>query len=131
MMWNIVKLNGVLSLVLVGEPIPSGAEVIGQTVDENALTSPQIPVPQVVTRFQARAALAQTEVEIQGQVINLFSAITGFMNTLPEIDLRRRAWEDALSFERHSPTVASIALLFSLTDAQVDDLFRLAATIEA
>lgn len=126
-MWNIVRTDGVLSLVPVGEPIPGGGEVIGQTVDPDALTPPVAPVPVSVTRFQARAALAMTE---RGGV-NLFEAIESFMVSLPATDIRRRAWEDAQDFERDSPTVAAIALLFGMTDTEVGDLFRLADTIRA
>lgn len=126
-MWNIVRTDGVLSLIPVGDPIPTGGDVIGQTIDPDALTPPVAPVPVSVTRFQARAALAMTE---RGGV-NLFEAIESFMVSLPVTDIRRRAWEDAQDFERDSPTVGAIALLFSMTGAEVDDLFRLADTIRA
>lgn len=126
-MWNIVRTDGVLSLIPVGDPIPVGGDVIGQTIDPDALTPPETPVPASVTRFQARAALAMT---VRGGV-NLFEAIDGFMTTLPVTDVRRRAWDDAQDFERDSPTVAAISLLFSMTDTEVDDLFRLADTIRA
>lgn len=126
-MWNIVRISGDLTLVPVGDPAPEGGEVIGQTIDPNALTPPVAPVPVSVTRFQARAALAMTE---RGGV-NLFEAIEGFMRTLPATDVRRRAWEDAQDFERNSPTVAAIALMFGMSDSEVDYLFRLADTIKA
>lgn len=130
-MWHIVRWGGDLALIPVEEPIPDGAEVIGQTVDPEALSSPVPPVPYSVTRFQARAALALTTKEVGGQVVNLFDAIDDFMSALPRTDLRRRAWYDAQDFERDSPTAASIAALFGLTDEEVDDLFRLADTIKA
>jgi len=126
-MWNIVRINSDLTLIQVGDPIPAGGEVIGQTIDPDALTPPEQPVPVSVSRFQARAALAMTE---RGGV-NLFEAINGFMTALPLTDVRRRAWEDALEFERPSPTVAAIAAMFGMTDPEVDELFRLADTIKA
>lgn len=130
-MWNIVRIDGTLSLIPVGDPIPEGASVIGQTVDPDALTPPVAPVPDAVTRFQARAALALTTREIGGQVVNLFEAIDDFMAAQPRTDLRRRAWYDAQYFERNSPMVADIAAMFGLTEVEVDDLFRLADTIKA
>lgn len=126
-MWNIVRTDDVLSLVPVGDPIPAGGDVIGQTIDPDALTPPVAPVPVSVTRFQARSALALMERD----GINLFEAIDGFMLTLPATDLRRRAWEDAQVFERDSPTVAAIALVFGMTDGEIEGLFRLADTIKA
>lgn len=126
-MWHIVRQSGALALVADGDPIPEGAEVIGQTVDPDALAPQAAPVPASVSRFQARAALARTE---RGGV-NMFIAINGFMESLPVTDDRRRAWEDARDFERDSLTVAEIAGMFGMTDAEVDDLFRLADTIKA
>lgn len=43
----------------------------------------------------------------------------------------RRAWQLARDYRRLSPTVLEIAELLSLTDEQVDELFRHALTIEA
>lgn len=126
-MWHIVRLNGALALVADGDPIPEGAEVIGQTVDPDALAPQAVPVPASVSRFQARSALALTERD----GINLFEAIDGFMLTLPATDLRRRAWEDAQAFERSSLTLSEMSLAFGLSDADLDDLFRLADTIRA
>ena len=126
-MWNIVRTAGGLALYEEGSPIPDGSEVIGQTIDQNALAPQAVPVPASVSRFQARAALARTE---RGGV-NLFEAINGFMTSLPATDERRLAWEDARDFERDSLTVAEIAGMFGMTDAEVDDLFRLADTIKA
>lgn len=126
-MWNIVRINSDLTLIQVGDPIPAGGDVIGQTIDREALNPPVQPVPASVTRFQARSALALTERD----GINLFEAIDGFMLTLPATDLRRRAWEDAQDFERDSPTVAAIALVFGMTDGEIEGLFRLADTIKA
>lgn len=126
-MWNIVRINDGLTLVPVGEPIPADGDVIGQTIDPDALTPPVVPVPVSVTRFQARAALAMTVRD----GVNLFEAIENFMVSLPVTDVRRRAWEDAQAFERSSLTLSEMSLAFGLSDADLDDLFRLADTIRA
>lgn len=80
------------------------------------------PVPASVTRFQARAAL-----HLAGHL----SAVEAAMADPGMDPLARLAWQDALEFVRASPTVAGLAGALGLTDAQIDDLFRLAATITA
>lgn len=126
-MWNIIRINGDLTLISLGEPIPSGGVVIGQTIDPNALTPPVEPVPTSVTRFQARAALAMTV----RNGASLFVQIEAIMSSLEPTDIRRRAWEDALDFERDSITLTEMALALGLADNDLDDLFRLAKTIKA
>lgn len=78
------------------------------------------PVPQTVTRFQALAALSNA-----GLLANAQAAVTaaGGITLL--------AWENAQSFDRSSPTIASLATALSLTSAQVDALFIAAAQIQA
>ena len=79
-----------------------------------------VPVPESVSRFQARAALLQSDLlETAETAIQNGDAIT------------KLVWADAQEFRRASPTVAAIAGVLSLTDSEVDDLFRLAITIEA
>ncbi|MGP4843301.1 hypothetical protein ACTXGQ_04145 [Marinobacter sp. 1Y8] len=74
----------------------------------------------VVSRFQARAALLQAEL--------LAPAETAIEQAG---ELAQLVWADAQEFRRNSPTVAAIASELGLTDEQIDDLFRQAATIEA
>lgn len=74
----------------------------------------------VASRFQAKAALAQLELL---ELVEIY--IQGADQTA------RLAWQEALQFERLSPTLASVAQGLGLTDQQLDDLFALAATIRA
>lgn len=86
--------------------------------------APVVPpaIPQVVSRFQARAAL---------HLAGLLSQVEALM-TAPETDvLARLAWTDAIEFRRDSPTLITMAAALSLTDEQLDQLFTTAATIEA
>lgn len=83
---------------------------------------PEPTVPQVVTRFQARAALARD---------GLFLTVNAAMKALPEDDEHRLAWEDAQEFRRQSPTLLAMAATLGLTDTQLDELFTVAAGIEA
>lgn len=79
-------------------------------------------VPQVVTRFQARAAL---------HLAGLLTTVESLM-TDPQTDmLARLAWQDAQEFRRQSPTMLFMAATLGLTDAQLDALFTTAAGIEA
>ena len=98
-----------------GSPPPSEAEIAV------ALASPEVaPVPASVTRFQARAALLAA-----GLLDDVEATIAG-ADRFVQI-----AWADAASFERTSPTIAALAAALGLTDQQLGDLFRAAATISA
>ena len=80
------------------------------------------PVPHEVSRFQARAALLQA---------GLLDDIEAYMADPATDPFVRLAWQDAQVFKRNSPTVLSLQPLLGLTDGQLDDLFRFAATIVA
>lgn len=83
---------------------------------------PVAGVPQAVSRFQARAAL---------HLAGLLTAVEAHM-TDPGTDmLARLAWTDAQEFRRQSPTVLNMAVALGLTEQQLDDLFTVAAGIEA
>lgn len=88
---------------------------------EPAPVAPPV-VPQVASRFQARAAL---------HLAGLLPQVEALM-AAPETDmLARLAWTDAVEFRRDSPTLVAMAAALSLTDEQLDQLFTTAATIEA
>ena len=88
-------------------------------------------VPQQVTRYQARAALLQT---------NLLDYIDSHINSLPvdtpdpTVNLENRmikeAWINVLHFNRNSLMVKSIGTFIGLSESQIDDLFVFASTIE-
>ncbi len=80
------------------------------------------PVPQSVTRFQARAALLQA---------GLLDAVETLMADPATPALARLAWTDAQEFRRTSPTVQAMAGALGLSDAQIDALFTSAVGIEA
>lgn len=90
--------------------------------DEPPEDPPVAGVPQTVTRFQARAALARA---------GLFTIVNNAMKAFPEDDERRLAWEDAQDFRRTSPTMLGMAASLGLTDADLDALFVTAAGIDA
>lgn len=78
------------------------------------------PVPQSVTLFQGRAALIRT---------GHFGAVKAFAQA--EGGEVWEAFEYANHWYRHGAFVTQLAPQLGLTEADVDDLFRLAATIEA
>ena len=83
---------------------------------------PPTPIPQTVTRFQALAVLAAG---------GYLSTIRTYIATLGENDITRLAWESASEWERTSPTLAALATMLGLSDAQVDDLFIAASQVSA
>lgn len=79
-------------------------------------------IPAEVTRFQALAALMQA---------GLLEGIEAYMASDAADAFTKLAWKEAQVFKRPSPLIAAIGALFGLTDAQVDDLFIFAGSIEA
>lgn len=84
---------------------------------------PVVVVPQIVSRFQALAALSNA-----GMLTAAQNAVNASTNPLTSI-----AWNNAQEFQRNSPMVATIAAAMSppLTNAQLDNLFIAAAAITA
>ena len=78
------------------------------------------PVPASVSRFQARAAL-----HLAGLHDDAEAAIA------QANPLSRIAWEHANVYRRDSPTVISIGQQLGLSDADMDELFKTAASITA
>jgi len=74
----------------------------------------------VVSTFQAKAMLLQA---------GYWDDVAAFMADADPVT--RLAWETAREFRRLSPTILEIAEILEITDEQLDDLFRFAATIEA
>jgi hypothetical protein len=87
---------------------------------EGTFENPSAPVPQVVSRFQARAAL------LGAGLLNDIEAAISLADPIAQL-----AWTDALEFRRNSPTLLAICTGLNMTSEQLDDLFRIASTIEA
>ena len=103
--------------------LPGLVAITDAEADALRAPAPVVPgVPQSVTRFQARAALARA---------GLFTTVQSAMSAFPADDERRLAWEDAQEFRRTSPTMLQMAAALGLSDAQLDALFTTAAGIEA
>lgn len=87
-----------------------------------AYVAPPDNVPAAVTMRQARLALLQSG--LLAQVNSAVSAMPG-----AEGEAARIEWEFSATVERHRPLVESLGVALGLTDTQLDDLFRLAATL--
>ncbi len=82
--------------------------------------APPQPVPQVVSRFQARAAL-----HIAGLLPQVETAIAA------ADPLVQMAWVDAQEFQRGSPALAAVAVAIGLSESELDELFITASGIVA
>lgn len=80
------------------------------------------PVPVAVTNFQARAVLLAA---------GLFDQVDTAIKAQPQASAAYQAWEYANEITRNGTLVNSMAEMLGFTAAQLDDLFRQAATIEA
>lgn len=85
--------------------------------------APVVPaVPEVVTMRQARLALLQT-----GLLAQVNTAVANMPGAAG--DAARIEWEFSSTVERNHPLVQSLIGALGLTESQLDDLFRLAATL--
>lgn len=79
-------------------------------------------VPHSVTRFQAKAALDEA---------GHLDAIEAIIANPDTPRLYVLAWQDALTFERDSRTLAALAGMLGLSDTDLDALFIRAAEIKS
>ena len=103
-------------------PMPS----IGWSYDfkKKEFSAPPEPlpvVPQSVSSFQAKAALVSA---------NLYSNVVSYIANSANLVLQL-AWSDAHTFERNSPTIATLQSQFGLSNTQIDTLFIEAGKIQA
>ena len=103
--------------LLVAEAGPGEAQALVR-----GLPAEPAPVPAEVTMFQARAVLLQA---------GLFDAVNDAMFALGPKAVAFQAWEYANTMSRTGALVSAMAAQLGLTGAQVDDMFRAAAQIEA
>jgi len=96
---------------------PFTAEEIAMAEREEWLRT----VPQSVSRFQARGAL-----HLAGLLETVENAMAASTDKMAQL-----AWEEAQEFKRESPTILSITAALGMTDEQLDNLFTVAATIDA
>lgn len=100
--------------------VPADDAAIGDLYVAGAFVRPQTtaPVPEAVTPVQFRRALRQA---------GLYDAVAAYVAT-QDADTQD-AWEYAVTIPRSDALVARAAAGLGQSDEQVDDLFRLAATL--
>lgn len=92
------------------------------TWNGSAWVAAPLPVPAVVTMRQARLALLQA-----GLLTQVNTAIANMPGATG--DTARIEWEFSSTVERNRPLVQSLIGALGITESQLDDLFRLAATL--
>ena len=100
---------------------------IGWLWDGETLTpppAPPVPVPDSVDNAQARMALIKSGISI----VTVDAAIQAIPDAT-ERELAYAQWEYRGTIRRDSELLVSLAGAIGLTSEQVDDLFRLAATL--
>ena len=90
---------------------------------------PLLPVPQVVSRFQARAAMLGSAAP-SGDYPNLLAQIDAIVGASDNAFVKL-AWLEAVEFRRDSPTVNALADAVGVSPDMLDELFRQAARIVA
>ena len=100
--------------------IASDAAAPGDTWDGTTFTTPApvVPVPESVTPRQARLALLNAD---------LLDAVEAAIAAGSRAD--QITWEFAVDVRRDYPMIANLGTALGLTSAQIDDLFRTAATL--
>lgn len=92
------------------------------TWNGSAWVAAPLPVPAMVTMRQARLALLQN-----GMLTQVNTAVANMPGAAG--DAARIEWEFSSTVERNRPLVQSVPGALGLTESQLDDLFRLAATL--
>lgn len=82
----------------------------------------QAPVPSFIANWRCKAVLRN---------MGLYDSVLAALNALPEPQktIVTTAWNDGADIERNGATLHALAHQLGLSDDQVDDMFRQAATI--
>ena len=128
MRYAIIEFGKVANIVESGEAfaqqngwIVAGDAGIGDFYDGEIFTPPPAPppvVPQIVSRAQFILALLQID------LLDEVEAAIALADRATQINYQER-----LEFERGFPLIATMAAVLGKTDAEVDALFVLAATL--
>jgi hypothetical protein len=123
--WPVEELEALkLFIPREAEPVPEGMQSLGTSVKRVNGTVQfvheleEVPVPYSISPLQARKALRASGMK---------TAVDAYVANLPEAE--REEWEYATEIRRTNATLLAGAVLLSLTDENLDDLFRLGATL--
>lgn len=120
---NLAIAEPALAAELKWKPAPDDVQ-IGWLHDgeQFAPPEPHVPVPEVVSARQARLALLNA-----GLLDGAEAALEALPS--PQREAALIEWEYATEIRRDHTLIAAIAAALSLTEPQVDDLFRSAASL--
>ena len=125
---NVVKANSDTILAKGWVEIQAGISAgVGYEYASGVFTKPIEPVvvPEQITAEQAKRAMTRTT----HNGTNLYKTVKSLIKSLDEENETRIVYEEAAFWHRGNDMVADISTTIGLTDAQVDDLFVLGATI--
>lgn len=98
------------------------ADLAQQAIDAQLIASPPMPI---ITRRQLRLALlglGMTGAQVEAQIA-----------TMPGTPVEREAalieWQDAATYQRDHPLVVALGAALGLTEAQIDNAWRGAASL--
>ena len=115
-------------------PMPPGAGYEWDGAAWVEAQQPPPPVPQTVSRFQARAAMmmSPSRTAPEDATRTLLDDVQEVVDA-SEDPMVKLAWAEAIEWRRAGPTINSLAdhPSLMLTQAELDDFFRAAAGIEA
>ena len=100
----------------------------GQEFDPAAPPVPE-PVPSPITAWQAKAGLAMTPYTGGGTLLDAAEAAINAMPEGAEKIVVLSAWNNNANFERNSPTILSFGAALGMTSDDLDNLFRLGASL--
>lgn len=130
MKYAIIENDIVVNIALAESPlaanwIPGTLAKIGDTWDGEEFVTPVVPdpVPESVTRRQAKVALLQA---------GLLDDVEAGIEAIADPTTKRIAkldWSEAQEFRRDWPLLNQLAAGMGITDGQLDELFRAAAGI--
>lgn len=87
------------------------------------------PVPEAASPATIRVALRRLHGVTNAQLDATVGAVLASIPDPGERDDAETLWLYSVSIRRDHPLVAAVAMAFNLTDAQTDEVFRVAATI--
>lgn len=118
------RVDGPLPAITEGGMVRDGGQLVfdaARMAETEAVIAARA-IPQTVTRFQALAALDQA---------GLLGQVEAIISDPQTASIMRLAFNEALTFERDSPTVTTLAAALNLSGSQVDALFVTASGIKA
>lgn len=110
--------------------LPSAEDAAAAVATPQNPPAPVAPVPSVVGSGQIRAALIASGIAADDDALNglVEGALTAAIADATERAIALTLWRNASEFVRDNAFIATAQAALGLSDAQVDDLFRLAAT---